>query len=76
MVFAHWVKDMEGHLVRAWGDEEKMKASPELYGEISPFVESGATEDKGISLREHLVLVWENPKRHNNAFDAPVQAYA
>jgi hypothetical protein len=76
MFFARWVKDMEGRLVRVWGDEEKMEASPELPGEISPFVESGANEEEGLSRREHLVLVWANPKRHGNSLDAPTQACA
>ena len=64
MVFAHWVKDMEGRLVRIWGDEDKMEVSPELSGEISPFVKSGANAEEGIARREHLVLIWANPKRH------------
>ena len=76
MFFARWVKDTEGRLVRVWGDEEKMEASLELPGEISPFVESGANEEEGISRREHLVLVWANPNRHDKSLAAPVQACA
>jgi len=76
MFFARWVKDMEGRLVRVWGNEAKMGASPELPGDISPFVESGANEEEGISRREHLVLVWANPKRHDKLLAAPVQACA
>jgi hypothetical protein len=76
MVFAHWVKGMEGRLVRVWGNEAKMGASPELPREILPFAESGANEQEGKSRREHLVLVWANPKRHDNSLVAPVQACA
>jgi len=74
--FARWVKDKEGRLVRFWGDEENMEASPDLPSEISPFVERGANEEEGISRREHLVLVWANPKRHDKSIAAPVQACA
>jgi hypothetical protein len=76
MVFAHWVKGMEGRLVRVWGNEAKLEASPELPGKISPFVESGVKEEKGVSRREHLVLVWANPKQHDKLLAAPVHACA
>jgi hypothetical protein len=76
MFFARWVKDFEGRLVRVWGNEEKMEASPEIPGEIAPFVESGANEEKGITRREHLMLVWANPLRHDKSLAAPVQACA
>lgn len=76
MVFARWVKDMAGHLVRVWDDEEKMEASPELPGEISPLVESGTNGEEDKLRREHLVLVWANPKRHDKLLAAPVQACA
>ena len=76
MFFARWVKDTEGRLVRVWGDEEKMEASPALPGEIAPFVESGENEKEGISRRERLALAWVNPKRHDKSLAAPVQACA
>jgi len=70
-MFSRWVKNNQNRLVCVWdGDIQKVESSAVATG-TAPIVGTGADEKEEISRRNHLSLIWVNPKRQGKPIVAP-----